>query len=57
MNQCFVVVSNSADEDMAKASSIISPWGDVYADGALAIIEKKIELRDVRRVRRLVTIY
>ena len=57
MNQCFVVVSNSADDDMAKASAIISPWGDVYADETLELIEKKIELKDVRRVKRMITIY
>ena len=56
MNQCFVVVSNSSDEDMALASAIISPWGEVYADETLEVIEKKIELRDVKRVRRLITI-
>jgi predicted amidohydrolase len=56
MNQCFVIVSNSADDDMAKASAIISPWGDVYADSALEVIEKNIELRDVRRVRRLINV-
>ena len=56
MNRCFVVVSNSADEEMAKASAIISPWGDVIANESLNIITKKIELKDVKRVRRLITI-
>ena len=56
MNQCFVLVSNSADDDMAKASAIISPWGDVYADETVEVIAKKIEIRDVRRVRRMITI-
>ncbi|CAA6807955.1 MAG: Hydrolase [uncultured Sulfurovum sp.] len=54
MNQCFVVLSNSADEDMASASAIISPWGEVYADPSLAFIEKKINLKDIKRVRRLI---
>ena len=56
MNQCFVVVSNSADDDMAKASAIISPWGEVYADDTLEVIEKNIELKDVKRIRRMITI-
>ena len=30
MNQAFVVVSNSADKDMASSSAIISPWGEVF---------------------------
>ena len=54
MNQCFVVVSNSADEDMASASAIISPWGEVYADDALEVIEKIIALKEVKRVRRII---
>jgi len=56
MNQCFVVVSNSADDDMALASAIISPWGKFVSDEYLNIITKKIELKDVKRVRRLITI-
>ena len=56
MNQCFVVVSNSADDDMAKSSAITSPWGEVYADDTLEVIEKNIELKDVKRIRRMITI-
>jgi omega-amidase len=29
MNQCYVIVSNSSDEDMASSSCIISPSGEV----------------------------
>ena len=54
MNQCFVVVSNSSDDDMALASGIISPWGEVYADESVEVIEKKIALKEVKRVRRLI---
>ena len=56
MNQCFVVLSNSADDDMALASAVISPWGEVYADDTLEVIEKNIDLKDVKRVRRLISI-
>jgi len=56
MNQCFVLVSNAADEDMALASAVISPWGEVYSDEALLVIEKNIDLKDVKRVRRLITL-
>ncbi len=54
MNQCFVLVSNSADDDMANASAIISPWGEVYSDNSLEVIEKKIEFKDVKRVKRMI---
>jgi len=54
MNQTFVIVSNSADDDMASSSAIISPWGEVVADDTVEMIEKKIALKDVKRVRRLI---
>ena len=54
MNQAFVVVSNSADEDMASSSAIISPWGELFSDDKLEAIELKIEIKDVKRVRRLI---
>ena len=56
MNQCFVIVSNSGDDDMAKSSAIISPWGEVYTDNSLNLIKKNIEIKDVKRVRRLINI-
>jgi len=57
MNQCFVLVSNAADEDMALATAVISPWGEVSSDETLAVIEKNIDRKDVKRVRRLITVY
>ncbi len=54
MNQSFVVVSNAADDDMAKASAVISPWGEVYANKSLEVIEKEIALKEVKWVRRLI---
>jgi len=54
MNQCFVVVSNSADDDMASSSSIISPWGDITQDDNLKVIKKSIQLKEVRKVRRMI---
>jgi predicted amidohydrolase len=56
MNQTFVVLSNSADEDMALASAIISPWGEVFTNKGAELIESKIELKDIKRVRRLINI-
>ncbi len=56
MNQCFVVVSNSNDEDMALASAIISPWGEVYTNKKLEVIENNITLKEVKRVRRLINV-
>ena len=57
MNQSFVVLSNSADEDMAHSSSIISPWGEVTMDDNLEIIEADIHLKEVKKVRRMIKMY
>lgn len=56
MNQTFVILSNSADDNMASSSAIISPWGEVCSDKSLEIIEKYIGIKDVKRVRRLINI-
>lgn len=54
MNQSFVVLSNSADDDMASSSSIVSPWGEVVIDDTLEVIEKNISLKEVKKVRRMI---
>ena len=57
MNQSFVVVCNSANEDMAKSSAIISPWGDAIRDDDAEIIEEMIDLKLVKKYRRLIPMY
>jgi len=54
MNQCYVVLSNSSDSDMASSSSIISPNGDVIIDDSLSLINKEIEFKEIQRVRRYI---
>ena len=54
MNQTFVVVSNSADEDMASSSAIISPWGDRYMDDTLECLEWKLDFKEIKKTRRLI---
>ena len=54
MNQCYVLVCNSANEDMACSSAVIHPWGEVIMDDKLEIIEDTLHLRNVTKVRRLV---
>jgi len=54
MNQSFVIVSNSADEDMASSSAIISPWGESLLDDTKEVIESSIDLKEVKRIRRLI---
>ena len=55
MNQSFVVVSNSANIDMAKSSLITSPWGEIIKNNRLKLITKTIDLKEVTKVRRLVS--
>jgi predicted amidohydrolase len=54
VNQCFVVVSNSANLEMAKGSLVASPWGDLTKNDRLSQIGKIIDLKEVTKVRRLI---
>jgi predicted amidohydrolase len=54
MNQSFVCLCNSANDDMAKSSAIISPWCDVVMDDEKELIEATIDLKEVKKVRRLI---
>jgi predicted amidohydrolase len=57
MNQSFVVVCNSANEDMASSSAIISPWCDVVMDDNSEVISHTIDLKMVKKSRRLIPMY
>ena len=54
MNQCYVVVSNSSDEDMASSSSIISPTGEVTMDDSVEVVEGNIDFREIKKMRRYI---
>ena len=54
MNQCYVVVSDSSDTDMAKSSAIISPDGQVIQDDAALSVSGKIDLKEVVKMRRYI---
>ncbi len=54
MNQCYVIVSNSSDSDMASSSAIISPNGDVIMDDTLEAIEGIIDFREIKKMRRYI---
>jgi len=56
MNQTFVVVSNSADDDMASSSAIISPWGEVYMDDRLEHLEGKLNFKELKKTRRIINV-
>ncbi len=54
MNQCYVIVSNSSDLDMASSSAIISPNGDVVADDSKEAIEGVVDFREIKKIRRYI---
>lgn len=54
MNQCYVVVSNSSDEDMARSSAIISPTGKTVMDDSAEVIEGSIDFREIKKMRRYI---
>lgn len=54
MNQCYVVVSNSSDEDMSSSSSIISPTGEVMMNDGLEAVEGSIDFREIKKMRRYI---
>lgn len=56
VNQCFVIAANSADENMAKGSAIISPFGNVTKDDNKEIIEATFDLDEIKKVRKYINI-
>ena len=52
MNQCYVVVANSAKETMASASAIYSPNGGVVMDDMRETIEGEIDFSLIKKMRR-----
>lgn len=56
INQCFVIASNSANDNMAKSSAIISPFGNVTKDDDKEIIESIIDLEEISSVRKYINI-
>jgi len=54
MNQCYVLLSNSSDEDMASSSAIISPNGDATMDDNKEVIEGIVNFREIKKIRRYI---
>jgi predicted amidohydrolase len=54
MNQCYVIVSDSSDADMAKSSAIISPDGQVIQDDNALSVSGTIDFDEIRKMRRYI---
>lgn len=51
VNQCFVVACNSANDNMAKGSAIINPFGSVIKDDSKTKIEGFFDKDEIKKVR------
>ncbi len=54
MNQCYVLLSNSSDIDMASSSAIISPQGEVTQDDSKESLEGVVDFREIKKMRRYI---
>jgi predicted amidohydrolase len=56
INQAFVILSNSSQDDMAKSSGIITPFGKEHRDDESKLINLKADLSDIKKMRRYMDI-
>ncbi len=54
MNQCYVLLANSSDSDMASSSAIISPNGEVIQDDSKENLEGIVDFREIKKIRRYI---
>ena len=52
VNQCFTLIANSAKDTMASSSGVYSPMGGVVVNDYSELIEAKIDLKEVKFMRR-----
>lgn len=50
-NQCYVLTANSANDNMAKGSGIIDPWGLETRDDKKEIISSNLNISKIKEVR------
>lgn len=56
LNQCYVIVSNANDSDMASSSAIISPMGESVYDDSLEAVDGEIDFREIKKMRRYIVV-
>jgi predicted amidohydrolase len=56
MNQCFVILSNASDKEMASSSAIISPFGNIHKVDTQQSIEETIDLQEIAKMRRYIVL-
>ncbi len=55
-NQCFVIISNSSDEDMASSSCIIDPFGVILENDNLDLLSVPYDKKIIKKMRRYIDI-
>ena len=55
-NQCYVIASDSSNDDMAKGSGIINPFGEEVRDDNSEIIIEKFDKNLIHKMRRYINI-
>jgi len=50
-NQCFVLASNSSNDDMASSSAIITPFGKVNLDDSKEILIQPFDKKEIKKMR------
>ncbi len=56
MNQCYVIASDSSNNDMASSSGIINPFGKEIRDDEKEILEMKFENEEIKKMRRYMNV-
>ena len=56
LNQCFVIISNSSNKDMAKNSGIFSPFGNETIDDNLEVISSVFNKNEIKKLRRYMNV-
>ena len=56
INQCFIIASNCADENMARGSAIISSFGNVIKDDSKEIIKTVFDSNEIQKTRKYIDI-
>ena len=51
INQCYVIASDSSNENMAKSSAIISPFGEVTQNDELKVIAALYNQEEIKTMR------
>ncbi len=55
-NQCFVIASDSANKECAKGSGIITPFGEEFRDDTKELIQKDVDLKEIKKMRRYLNV-